>query len=171
MITSDGLEFAEVVVTPVTAIQMRSECAPDPAAIGEALRRAFGEVMAFVARHGLRLSGQPRTIYTSYDPKTVSFIVALPVATPPPAPGGEPPIFVGVLPGLEAYRFSHRGPYPQLAQTYNRITEFMKEQGHMKSEADWANYMPMWEEYMNNPEQTPAAELHTHIYLPAKPAA
>ena len=40
----------------------------------------------------------------------------------------------------------------------------------MRSEADWAKYMPMWEEYMNDPERTPAAELLTHIYLPAKPA-
>jgi effector-binding domain-containing protein len=170
MITAADLEFAEVQVPPAIAAQMRSECAIDPAAIGETMRQAFSEVMGFVTRHGLRLKGQPRAIYTSYDPKRVSFLVALPIAAPPSSPIDESPVFVGSLPGLAAYQFSHHGPYPQLAQTYNRITEFMKEKGYMRSEADWAKYMPMWEEYMNEPEQTPAAELLTHIYLPAEPS-
>jgi effector-binding domain-containing protein len=170
MINAADLEFVEVQVAPVLAVQMPSECSSDPAAISETMGQSFGKVMAFLTRHGLRLIGQPRAIYTSYDPKSVSFIVALPIGAPPAAPIDESPISVGTLPGLETYRFSHHGPYPQLAQTYNRITEFMKEKGYMKSEADWAKYMPMWEEYMNDPEQTPAAELLTHIYLPAKPA-
>ena len=89
MITATDLEFAEVQVPPVIAVQMRSECAFDPATIGETMRQAFGEVMAFVTRHGLRLNGQPRAIYTSYDPKSVSFIVALPISAPPSAPVDE----------------------------------------------------------------------------------
>jgi effector-binding domain-containing protein len=36
----------------------------------------------------------------------------------------------------------------------------------LESEADWAKYMPMWEEYMNDPESTPAEELITNIYVP-----
>jgi len=36
----------------------------------------------------------------------------------------------------------------------------------MQSEADWARYTPMWEEYRNDPETTPEAELLTYIYLP-----
>jgi AraC family transcriptional regulator len=42
----------------------------------------------------------------------------------------------------------------------------MIEKQWMKSEADWARYMPMWEEYLNDPDSTPAAELVTYIYLP-----
>jgi effector-binding domain-containing protein len=169
MTTATDLEFTEVRVAPVVAVQMSGECAFDLATIGETMRQAFGKVMAFVTRHSLHLNGQPRAIYTSCDPKSVSFIVALPIAAHPSTPIDEPPVFVGPLPGLEAHQFSHRGTYPQLAQTYSRITGFLKEKGYMKSEADWARYMPMWEEYMNDPEQTPAAELLTHIFLPAKP--
>ena len=51
-------------------------------------------------------------------------------------------------------------------KTYGRITEFLKEKGLLKSEADWARYMPMWEEYRNDPTTTPEAELVTYIYLP-----
>jgi effector-binding domain-containing protein len=51
-------------------------------------------------------------------------------------------------------------------QTYGRISAFMKEKGCMQSEADWARYMPMWEEYLNDPATTPPTELMTYIYLP-----
>jgi AraC family transcriptional regulator len=78
----------------------------------------------------------------------------------------ESPIRVETLPATKAYRFTHHGPYPNLAQTYNHITGFMKEKGWMESEADWMRYMPMWEEYLNDPETTPPAELRTNIYLP-----
>ena len=54
-----------------------------------------------------------------------------------------------------------------LAATYGQITEFLKAKGLMQSEADWARYMPMWEEYLNDPQTTPGAELMTYIYLPA----
>ncbi len=41
-----------------------------------------------------------------------------------------------------------------------------KAKGLMQCEADWARYMPMWEEYLNDPQTTPEAELMTYIYLP-----
>jgi len=50
--------------------------------------------------------------------------------------------------------------------TYGRITEFCKSKGLMQTEADWARYMPMWEEYLNDPQTTPADQLVTYIYLP-----
>ena len=63
-------------------------------------------------------------------------------------------------------RLTHHGPYADLAQTYSGITAFMIEKQWVRSEADWVRYMPMWEEYMNDPGPTPAAELMTYIYLP-----
>ena len=41
-----------------------------------------------------------------------------------------------------------------------------KAKGPLQCEADWARYMPMWEEYLNDPQTTPEAELLTYIYLP-----
>jgi hypothetical protein len=37
----------------------------------------------------------------------------------------------------------------------------------MQSEADGACYMPMWEEYLNDPDTTPQADPLTYIYLPS----
>jgi len=160
------LEFAEVQVAPALSVQLSVESAPDPASIAPAMHQAFESVMSFVTRHGLALNGQPRTIYTKYGAGTLSFLVALPVAATPSVPD-EPPIRVDTLPGARAYRFTHHGPYQNLPLTYRQITAFLMEKGLLKSEADWARYMPMWEEYLNDPEKTPAAELRAFIYLPA----
>ena len=45
--------------------------------------------------------------------------------------------------------------------TYGQVTQFMQSQGLLTSEADWARYMPMWEEYLNDPQTTPEADLLT----------
>ncbi len=136
------------------------------ASIGAAMRQAFETAMAFVTKHELVMNGQPRAIYTAYRPDGVSFTVALPVAEGPSTPVEGSEVRFETLPSVKAYRFTHHGPYPELGRTYNQITGFMVERGWMQSEADWAKYMPMWEEYMNDPERTPPSELVTHIYLP-----
>mgnify|MGYP000956916097 CR=1 FL=1 len=162
-----SLEFTEVHVPPVLAAQLPGRSGPDPASIGAAMCTAFASLMDFVQHHGLTVNGQPRAIYTAYGPEGVGFTVALPVALGPDTARTEDPSFrVEDLPSCKALRFTHQGPYPELAQTYNRITEFMKEKGWMQSEADWICYMPMWEEYLNDPETTPPAELRAYIYLP-----
>ena len=168
MITATDLEFAEVEVAPALAVQMPGQCSPAPASISEAMRRGFEAVSAFVTRHGLAMNGQPRAIYNSYGAGGVAFTIAVPVVSAPEGVVDEQ-IFVDTLPAVKAYRFTHHGPYANLAQTYNLITAFLKEKGLIETEADWARYMPMWEEYLNNPATTPATELITFIYLPVSP--
>ncbi len=166
MPAATDLEFAEVEVSPALAVQMVNTSGPDPASIGAAMQKSFLAVLEIVTRYGLTMNGQPRAIYTACGPDGVSFICALPVAAGPAEPVDNPQIRVGTIPGTKAYRFTHHGPYPKLAQTYNAITALMIEKGFMATEVDWVKFMPMWEEYMNDPETTPAEELVTHIYLP-----
>jgi effector-binding domain-containing protein len=162
----DALESTEVEVPPTLAAQMPGQSPADPPAIAAAMDQTFGRLMAFIGRHALRPAGPPRTIYTAYGPAGIKFTVALPVAAPPATPIESGPGSVGSLAGGKALRFTHRGPYASLAATYGQITEFLKAKGLMRSEADWAQYMPMWEEYLNDPQTTPEAELLTYIYLP-----
>jgi len=162
----DALEFTEVDVPPTLAAQMPGQSAADPPAIAAAMGQTFGKLMAFVGQRALRPAGPPRTIYTAYDPAGIKFIVAMPVAAPPATGVKSGPGSVGSLPGGRTLRFTHRGPYANLAATYGGITEFLKAKGLMQTEADWARYMPMWEEYLNDPHTTPEAELMTYIHLP-----
>ena len=163
----DALESAEVEVAPVLALQIDGECSTDPTAIGSAMGELFGRLMAAMQRYGLAPAGPPRAIYTAYGPEGIRFTVAAPVASPPAQPMEESDGRVATVPGGKAMRFTHRGPYAGLMGTYGQVSEFLKARGMMHSEADWARYMPMWEEYLNDPHTTPEAELQTYIYLPA----
>ena len=55
----------------------------------------------------------------------------------------------------------HEGPYDTLMQTYNELTEFVKEKG-LEVE-DW-----VYEVYLNNPMDNPDDPPRTMIYFPLK---
>ena len=151
---------------PTLAAQMPGQSPADPPAIAAAIGETFGKLMGLIGQHALRPAGPPRTMYTAYGPEGIKFLVALPVAALPATGVQNGPSSVGLLPGGKALRFTHHGPYASLATTYGQITEFLKVRGLMQTEADWAKYMPMWEEYLNDPHTTPEAKLLTCIYLP-----
>jgi effector-binding domain-containing protein len=161
-----NLEQTEADVPPVLAAQLAGRSASDPAAISAAMGVAFGTIMQFLQRHGLAPVGPPRALYTEYGPQGTAFTVAMPIAAAPDAVAADGPVRVGTLGGGKALRFTHRGPYRDLAKTYERIAQIMQAQGRMKDASDWARYTPMWEEYLNDPRTTPEADLLTHIYLP-----
>ncbi len=167
MATYEDLEFTEVEVAETVAAQMATESATAPEAIGAAMGKTFAKLEAFMQDQGLCPAGPPRTIYTGYSAEGIQFTVALPIAeAPATAPTEGEDGYVGTLGGTKTMRFVHRGPYPNLMATYGRITEYLTAKGLLQSEADWVKYMPMWEEYVNDPEDTPEAELLTYIYLP-----
>ncbi len=163
----DTLEFVEVEVPRILAAQISGAVGPGQAAIAGAIRTAFDDLMGFLRQHKLSPAGPPRAIYTAHGPQGVRFTVAMPIAAPPAATRMIGRGFVKSIPAGRAMRFTHHGPYAELAKTYGLITEFLKAKGLMKTDADWAKYMPMWEEYVNDPQTTPPEKLVTYIYLPA----
>jgi effector-binding domain-containing protein len=159
------IEFSEVQVPSALAVQVPGRSGPDPASIGAAIKTAFGTLAGLLGRHSLVPAGPPRVIYNSYGAEGVSFTLAMPVAAPS-RPANDPSLALKTLDGTKAYRFAHHGPYSNLPHTYGQITGFMKSKGWMQTDSDWARYMPMWEEYLNDPEKTPETDLLTYIYLP-----
>ena len=166
MATFEDLGFTEVEVASVPAVQISGQCGTDPSEIAAALGPAFCNLQGYVNENSLTPVGPPRTIYTGYGPEGMTFVVAFPIAAPDEVPDDSESGAIGTLEGGKAMRFTHKGPYPKLMETYGQITEFLKGKGLMETEADWARYMPMWEEYLNDPQTTPEAELLTYIYLP-----
>jgi effector-binding domain-containing protein len=162
----DQLESVEIEVAPVLALQIPGECGCDPSEIGPAIQTAFGTLGRLLKQHELVPAAPPRSVYTAYSTEGMRFVVAMPIASPPAETIDGEVAFVDTLAGGKTLRFTHRGPYTGLMRTYGQITRFMQAKGLMETEADWARYMPMWEEYLNDPEVTPEAELLTHIYLP-----
>jgi effector-binding domain-containing protein len=162
----DTLEFAEVDVPRILAAQMPGVSGPGPATIAGAMRSAFDNLMGFLRQHKLAPAGPPRAIYMAHGPQGVRFTVVMPIAGPPAATRMIGPGFVKPIPAARAMRFTHHGPYEGLAKTYGLITEFLKAKDLMKTDADWSRFMPMWEEYLNDPQTTPPEKVLTYIYLP-----
>jgi len=157
-----------VQVEPVLALKLNAQCGNDPKQIAQAMGEAFGTLGQFAHQHRVQFAGPPRAIYTGYGPEGTSFTVVMPISTEVSRDVGEDPVMVGEVPGGKALRFTHRGPYPKLMQTYEQITAWMKAEGMLVTDADWGKYMPMWEEYVNDPESTPQEDLITHIYVPLR---
>jgi AraC family transcriptional regulator len=158
----------EVQVDPTLAVQLQSRSGMDPAAISTAVSAAFDTLGEFLGRYSIKPVGPPRIIYTAWEGNETRFTVAFPVASPVPEIGTNETVSVATLSGTRALRFEHVGPYDTLRSTYDRIDAWLREHKAIQGEADWARYMPMWEEYLNDPQTTPASELITRIYLPLK---
>lgn len=165
---SNQIQPERVEVQPILALQIASSSGSDPREISDAMKEAFDELHRVSQAHGVQFTGPPRAIYTAYSPEGTEFTVALPIAAEVSGDMGDTAVTVSEVPGGEALRFVHEGPYPKLAETYGKITDWMKANAMLATEADWAKYMPMWEEYVSDPASTPADDLVTHIYVPLR---
>ena len=159
------LENMEVEVPATLVTQYESSSAADPAAISTAVGDAFGKLQAFMTQHTIPASGAPRVIYTEWSPTRVRFTAAIPIAAVPPGVLDTAEVKLKAIPETRALRFVHHGPYRELRGTYDRIEQWLRARGGIKTAADWARYSPMWEEYLNDPTTTPESELLTKIYL------
>jgi effector-binding domain-containing protein len=160
-----SLESMEVEVAPALSVQLAMTCATDSAAIAAAIQSSFATLGEFMAQNKLVPAGAPRVIYAKWGP-TTDFTLAFPIVAAPPVTKAAPNIAIGTLAGGRALRFVHRGPYDTIRTTYGKIDTWLRERGAIKTDADWARYTGMWEEYLGEPGTMPDSELSTNIYLP-----
>jgi effector-binding domain-containing protein len=92
----------------------------------ETIIKSFKTVKAYVDKEGLKIDGQPMTLFTSTDDTGFAFQAAIPVAEPPKnPPRGD--IAAGTSPAGRALKFVHRGSYDGLDNTYEAITNYLDE--------------------------------------------
>lgn len=163
---SPDIQPTEVDVPATTAVRYEGSSTMDPEAIKNAMGRAFQALQHGADALGVTFAGPPRAIYHTYEPDRIRWTLAFPIAAAPEGATEAGDVSVGDMPGGRALRFTHTGPYDDLPGTYGEITSWMIEQGHMASEADWALFTPMWEEYVDDPESTPPETLRTFVYVP-----
>lgn len=170
MTAVDVLDSTVMEVAPVHSVQFTTRCAADPVAINAAMRQAFAMVMPFIARSKLAQTGPPRAIYSEFNANETCFTLAIPVAAESDGSVEAPPegVIVSLLPGGRMRRFTHRGAYSDLGQTYEAITMWLQKEGLIKDASEWTCYSPMWEEYATDPASTTESELVTYIYLPER---
>ena len=83
-------------------------------------------VKAYIGKEGLKIDGEPMTIFTSTDDTGFQFQAAIPIAEPPKNPPSGA-VAVGTSPEGHALKFIHRGSYDGLDNTYEAITNYLDE--------------------------------------------
>jgi effector-binding domain-containing protein len=118
---------------------------------------SFKTLKAYVGKEGLKVDGQPMTIFTSTDDTGFQFEAALPVAEAPKnPPKGE--IAIGSTPQGHALKFVHHGSYDGLDNTYEAITNYLDDK---KLEAK-----DMFiEQYLTDPLTTDEDHLVVNVYV------
>lgn len=158
-------EVREVTVPSALALEIEMSVGTGPGEIAAAMGSAFATLMLAVHSHGLVVAGPPRAIYQSWDGAGTRISAAMPIVNAP-SDLLEPAVMIAAIPEQQALRFTHHGSYQTIKDTHARIDAWLRERGAIKTDADWARYTPVWEEYVSDPTTTPEQELMTYIYLP-----
>jgi effector-binding domain-containing protein len=126
----------------------------------ETITNSFKALKAYIGKEGLKIDGQPMTIFTATDDTGFQFQATIPIAEPPKnPPHGE--IGVGTSPEGHALKFVHRGSYDGLDNTYEAITNYLDER---KLEAK-----DMFiEQYLTDPLITNEDHLVVNVYVLVK---
>jgi effector-binding domain-containing protein len=89
---------------------------------------AFKSLDEYLAKQGIKADGPAMTIYTETDDKGFGFRVAVPVAQAPASPP-KGDIAVGQAPTGKALKFTHRGAYDAMDETYEAIINYLDGKG------------------------------------------
>ncbi|RVT84062.1 AraC family transcriptional regulator [Rhodobacteraceae bacterium CCMM004] len=149
--------FAIVDTDPVPYLYVDCECDPTPEAMGAAMAQAFGTVMGFLQRHGIRPAGRPISVYHDYDPARMRFRVGMPVGADA-LRAAEAPLSGDTIPAGRALRCTHVGPYGALRETYEALERHMDEEGLTMGAV-------CWESYVDDPAEVPPERLRTDIHM------
>lgn len=115
----------------------------------------FGELMPVVESE-VRCAGPPFAYYTSWSDDETDMVVGFPIVGEGVTKGRIKPF---EIPAVRAAVAVHVGPYDKLGESYGKLTEWMKANGHRP-----AGFM--WEEYLNGPDEVPPEKLMTRLVWP-----
>jgi effector-binding domain-containing protein len=123
----------------------------------ETITNSFKTLKTYITKEGLKIDGQPMTIFTATDDTGFQYQAAIPIAEPPKnPPKGE--IAIGSSPAGHALKFVHRGSYDGLDNTYEAITNYLDDK---KLEAKDL----FIEQYLTDPLTTNEDHLVVNVYV------
>jgi effector-binding domain-containing protein len=153
-------EIRELTPRPTAAVRMRART--------DQLAGLFDEHLPNIAHRlgdmGVQPAGPPYARYHEYGPERVDVEIGIPVASPVPnvpsladAAPGE--MASSQLPGGPVAITVLRGSYDGLPQTYERLHDWIHEQGRQEGTAPW-------ESYVDDPSEVDEADLRTEVCWP-----
>jgi AraC family transcriptional regulator len=127
--------------------------------------QAMGRLFAALAAQKLMTSDQPMRALFLDDPDLTPVDALRSRACSPVAEGLPlaPPLEATILRGGLYARLNYRGPYADMKGAYRWLLGVWLPQSGYEPDDD-----PIFEAYLNNPQQVAPADLMTHIHLPLK---
>ncbi len=147
----------ETTLTPRKSVILKGKATWDSAF--ETLMDAFKSVVTHLDKQGVTPSGPFVIVYTATDDSGFTYLAEVPVDQDPKALGKN--MSVGQTPEGKALKFTHRGSYDNMDNTYEAITNFLDEK---KLEAKDL----FIEEYTTDPLKTAEDKLVINVYVPLK---
>ena len=156
------LDVEHLVVEPQQIAYLPTTSLPEPAAISEAMGKAYFEVLTFIDARGLTEAGPPMSVVRGFAGSQLRFDAAIPVrgVNEETARDGAA-VKLGHTYSGPAIRVRHVGSYRQLGSTHRKIAAYLAALGLERSGDPW-------ETYISDPTRVPEAELLTDVYYPVR---
>jgi effector-binding domain-containing protein len=147
-------EVKEQAAQPTLSIRTRTSVEALPQVMGQ----TYGKIAQYLGSLGEQPAGPPFAAYYNMDMEDLDVEIGFPVSR---EIAGRDDIQAGQLPGGRVATCLHVGPYGEIADAYNALSEWIEAEGY---EASGISY----EMYLNDPSQTPPEALMTQIVFPLK---
>lgn len=156
------LEVEHLIVEPAEIAFLSTKSRPEPAAISDAMGKAYFEILTFIDDHGLQDAGAPLSITRTFSGSELLFDAAIPVRGLTDAtPRHEAGVRLGKTYGGPVIRVRHVGSYRNLSTTHRKILAYLAALGIERNGA-------AWESYVSDPGKVEEKDLLTYVYYPVK---
>jgi len=157
------IEIEQIVVEATEIAYLPTTSVPEPAAISEAMGKAYFEILSFIDDHGLAEAGAPISITHSFSGSELMFDAAIPVrGVRDSTPRNGATVRIGQTYAGKVIRVRHIGSYRQLGETHRKIAAYIAALG-LERAGD------PWESYVSDPTKVKESELLTYVYYPIEP--
>lgn len=142
-------DVVETQAQPALAIRTVTSVDSLPQEIG----KAYGAVLAYLKERGEQALGPAFVAYHNMDMQKLDVEMGFPVAK---ETAGNGDILATHIPAGKRATCMYKGPYKGMASTYEAMTKWMSDNGHVPTGV-------VYEFYYNSPADVPESELLTKI--------
>jgi len=156
------IEIKHLVVEPIEIAYRGAQSRPEPAALSEAMGKAYFEVLTFMDEHGLEYAGAPLSIARTFAGADLVFDAGIPVrGVTADTPRDGATVKLGMTFGGPVIRVRHIGSYGNLTQTHRKIAAYLAALGIERNGS-------AWESYVSDPAKVAEKDLLTYVYYPIR---
>ena len=156
------LDVEHLDVEPQQIAYLPTTSLPEPAAISDAMGKAYFEILSFIDTRDLADAGAPMSIVRGFAGSQLRFDAAIPVrGVSDETPRDSAAVRLGYTYSGPAIRVRHVGSYRQLGSTHRKIAAYLAALG-LERNGD------AWETYISDPTRAPESDLLTDVYYPVR---